>query len=127
MAAFVPLNPLGKTDDNVYRVFGNLEPYSQSDVNQKDPTHGLIKNKEEESPSLEFVQKALDKMTAPLKFEVSNLIWSSYFRINERIANGFRKKRAFLIGGKVAIINNRLLSFFIEETPVLIFTTTAYV
>lgn len=109
MAAFVPLNPLGKTDDNVYRVFGNLDSYYQSDVNQKDPTHGLIKNKEEKSPSLEFVQKALDEMTTPLKFEVSNLIWSSYFRINERIANGFRKKRAFLIGGKVAIINNSLL------------------
>ncbi|KAI9475716.1 MAG: FAD binding domain-containing protein [Benjaminiella poitrasii] len=37
-------------------------------------------------------------MTAPLKFELSDVIWSSIFRINERMANGYRRKRAFIAG-----------------------------
>ncbi|KAI8363941.1 FAD binding domain-containing protein [Blakeslea trispora] len=44
------------------------------------------------------VQEWMDRMSAPIKHEVDELIWSSYFRVNERIANGFRRKRAFLVG-----------------------------
>jgi hypothetical protein len=81
-----------------------LETYARGDKDQKDSTHGIANSKrrnEEEPPTVEFIQEWLDKMTAPLKFEASNLIWSAHFRINERIANGFRKKRAFLIGGNL--------------------------
>lgn len=100
----VRINPIHETDDDshVFRLFGNLEAYKKSSKDQKNPNHGLVKT-QEEPPSLEFIQSWLDRMTAPLKFECSNLIWSSYFRINERIANGFRKNRAFLIGGKKLI------------------------
>lgn len=37
----------------------------------------------------------------PLEVTLSNPIWNAIFRINERKANGFRSKRAFLIGGNV--------------------------
>lgn len=97
----VRLLPFKETDDDShhFRLFGNLEAYQCSEENQNNPTHGIIKNGQEEPPSLEFLQSWVDKITHPLKFEASDVVWSAYFRINERIANGFRKNRAFLIGG----------------------------
>ncbi|RCH97760.1 hypothetical protein CU098_005566, partial [Rhizopus stolonifer] len=78
-----------------FRIFGNLEAYSVKEKGSR-PTHGLIKT--EEAPSLEFIQSFVDEAAAPFKFELSNLIWSSYFKINERIVNTYRHKRAFLMG-----------------------------
>ncbi|KAI7890806.1 FAD-binding monooxygenase [Mucor mucedo] len=97
----IRLLPLKETDDDShhFRIFGNLEAYQCSEQNQNDPTHGLIDKNQEEPPTLEFLQSWVDEITCPLKLEASDIVWSSYFKINERIANGFRKNRAFLIGG----------------------------
>lgn len=94
----VRLSPMNENDDysHLFRIFCNMEEY-KVDGNQNRLSHGL---QEEAAPSLEEIQELMDKITTPLKFTVSNLVWSSYFRINERMANGFRKGRAFLIGGK---------------------------
>ncbi|ORE15576.1 hypothetical protein BCV71DRAFT_31791 [Rhizopus microsporus] len=85
----------GKDDSHVFRIFGNVEAYNRSEEETTKPTHGLQK---EEPPNLEEIQAFVDKVTAPLKFTLSDLIWSSYFRINERITNKYRIKRAFLAG-----------------------------
>lgn len=97
----IRLVPLKETDDDShhFRVFGNLEAYQRSDTNRNSPTHGLVDQAQEKPPTLEFLQSWIDKLTYPLKFEASDIVWSAYFKINERIANGFRKNRAFLIGG----------------------------
>jgi hypothetical protein len=102
----VRINPVHETDDDshVFRIFGNLEAYTRSSKDQNDPTYGLVKKHREEPPNLEFVQSWLDRLTAPLKFEASDLIWSSFFRINERMANGFRRKKAFVMGGNIKLI-----------------------
>jgi hypothetical protein len=94
-----PIRETGKDDSHVFRIFGNLETYRRDEA-KSEVTHGLQRNKEE-PPTLEFIQKWVDEMVVPMKLETSNLIWSSYFRINERVANGFRKNRAFLIGGNI--------------------------
>ncbi|KAG0766766.1 hypothetical protein G6F24_003344 [Rhizopus arrhizus] len=94
----VPINPCSKEKEkeHVFRVFANLEAYQRSETNQNNSTHGLTKKNE--APTLEFIQSFIDKATAPLKFETKDLIWSSYFKINERMANNYRHKRAFLMG-----------------------------
>lgn len=96
----VRLNPVHASEDDshVFRVFGNLEAYHINDVNQDKVSHGIDKSSEA-PPTLEFIEQWLNKATAPLKFVASDIIWASYFKINERIANGFRRERAFLIGG----------------------------
>ncbi|KAI8084101.1 FAD binding domain-containing protein [Gilbertella persicaria] len=92
------INHPSDTDENpIFRVFGNLEAYERQE-GISEVTHGLRDKKEQETPSLEFVQSWMDKMTAPMKFEASKLVWSSYFKINERMANGLRRRRAFLVG-----------------------------
>ncbi|KAI8642586.1 FAD binding domain-containing protein [Parasitella parasitica] len=95
----IRLNPVHPTkdDSHVFRIFGNLEAYHISNVDRNLVSHGIDKTPEG-PPTLDFIQEWLNKATAPLKFVASDVIWASYFRINERIANGFRKDRAFLIG-----------------------------
>ncbi|KAI8975501.1 FAD binding domain-containing protein [Mycotypha africana] len=93
----VRLNPMKSTDKDrhVFRIFGNLEAYKH-EKDSDNISHGL--QKQEDPLSLDFFQKWVDEMAAPFKFELKDLIWSSNFRINERIANSFRRGRAFLIG-----------------------------
>lgn len=96
----IRLNPVHASEDDshVFRVFGNLEAYHINDVNQDKISHGIDESSEA-PPTLEFIEQWINKATSPLKFVASDVIWASYFRINERIANGFRRERAFLIGG----------------------------
>lgn len=106
----VRLNPLKESPDreNKFRVFGNTEAYLLTKEDKKELyQHGLVKK--DEPPSLEYVQEWIDTMTFPMKLKVSDLDWSSFFRINERIANGFRRGRAFLAGGT----NERLLNTYL--------------
>lgn len=97
----IRIRPLVHKDDDshVFRLFGNLESYTKNEVDQNRSTHGIVNKADEVAPDLQAVQEYIDTMTAPLKFQASDLIWSSYFRINERIANGYRRDRAFLAGG----------------------------
>ncbi|KAI8887236.1 hypothetical protein K501DRAFT_242649 [Backusella circina FSU 941] len=96
----VRIRPMVHNDDDshVFRVFGNLESYEKTGVNQNSSTHGISAKGEQLAPSLEQVQDLLDERTTPYKFKARDLIWSSHFKINERIANGYRRKRAFLAG-----------------------------
>lgn len=96
----IRLNPVHPTDDDshVFRVFGNLEGYQISEADKDKISHGIDKSSEA-PPTLEFIEEWINKTTAPKKFVASDIIWASYFRINERIANGFRKGRAFVVGG----------------------------
>lgn len=96
----VRLNPVHASEDDshVFRIFGNLEAYHINNVDKDKVSHGIDKSLEA-PPTLEFIEKWLNKATSPLRFVASDIIWASYFRINERIANGFRRERAFLIGG----------------------------
>jgi hypothetical protein len=97
----VRINPFHKTtkdDSQVFRVFGNIEAYTNKQAKQSQRSED--RSRREDPPDLEYIQGWMDELTAPIKLEGSNLIWSAFFKINERIANGFRKERAFLIGGK---------------------------
>ncbi|KAG1122239.1 hypothetical protein G6F42_011668 [Rhizopus arrhizus] len=95
----IRLNPVHPTDDDshVFRVFGNLEGYQISEADKDKISHGIDKSSEA-PPTLEFIEEWINKTAAPNKFVASDIIWASYFRINERIANGFRKGRAFVVG-----------------------------
>ncbi|KAI8370047.1 hypothetical protein EDC96DRAFT_440202, partial [Choanephora cucurbitarum] len=84
----------------IIRVFGNLEAFERKAEDGGASTHGLRDKSEEVPPNKKEIQEWMDRMCAPTKYEIDELIWSSYFRVNERIANGFRRKRAFLVGGK---------------------------
>ncbi|KAI9261425.1 FAD binding domain-containing protein [Phascolomyces articulosus] len=87
--------PIGKRNDRAYyRVVGNLGPY---EVDKSDrTTHGIVQ--EEHQFTLEQLQELMDKRIEKLDLVAEDPIWLTEFRINERLANGFRRKRAFLIG-----------------------------
>ncbi|CAO3647085.1 unnamed protein product [Mucor hiemalis] len=94
------INPIHETEDDthVFRIFGNLEQYSRGVADENNPSHGIVK-KQEDSPTREFVENWLKEKVAPLEVQIGDtIIWSTFFRINERMANGFRRNRAFLVG-----------------------------
>ncbi|CAO3648268.1 unnamed protein product [Mucor fragilis] len=99
MLGVIHIKPLHSIDDDshVFRVFGNLEGYQISNGDRDKVSHGIDKSSEA-PPTLEFIEEWINKTAAPTKFVASNLIWASYYRVNERIANGFRKGRAFVTG-----------------------------
>lgn len=110
----IRLNPFYPTDDDshVFRVFGNLEGYQINEVDKDKISHGIDKSSEA-PPTLEFIEEWINKIASPNKFVASDIIWASYFRINERIANGFRKGRAFVAGG---LYHNRRLRSLVIDT-----------
>lgn len=86
-------------DRCMYRIITNVGTYSVNDNNEERITHGL----EESAPTIELIQSHLDKKAVPYKLQIKEVVWSSYFKINERMANGYRRNRAFLIGGNVIL------------------------
>lgn len=98
--------PLGRhTPDGLYRhrIVVNLGPYEEDKENSREDggdnqkvTHGLTSAT---SLSIEQMQELLDTRLAPLKVKVRESIWTSMFRINERMVDNYRRKRAFLVGG----------------------------
>ncbi|RUP48552.1 hypothetical protein BC936DRAFT_144408 [Jimgerdemannia flammicorona] len=48
--------------------------------------------------TLEELRELIDRRVAPEKLVLSNPKWISSFRINERLANGYRRGRAFVVG-----------------------------
>ena len=90
--------PIGKRNGKAYfRVVGNLGPYEVDDSDRV--THGIVQ--EEHQFTLEQLQEILNKRLSNLNVVAQDPIWVTEFRINERIADGFRRKRAILIGGNV--------------------------
>lgn len=49
--------------------------------------------------TLEKVKEIINERMVGLETNIVSSSWISYFYINERIANGFRRGRAFVIGG----------------------------
>jgi 2-polyprenyl-6-methoxyphenol hydroxylase-like FAD-dependent oxidoreductase len=77
---------------NRYRVF-MLAPPDSSDI--ATPTHGLQTDRP--APTLEQLQIVADRIL-PMKAAMSDLHWSSNFRIGMRLAAHYRKGRGFLAG-----------------------------
>ena len=76
----------------------NLEPYEleQHDSN----THGVMS---ETKVPLSQIHQIVSERIAPLQVIPSDPTWISLFRVNERKANGYRRRRALLIGGREII------------------------
>lgn len=87
-------------DTHVYRIVNSLDEY-RVNKDSDNITHGFADKKDNTPPTHEFIQNTIDKMTSPMQIKIKQVLWSSYFGINERLANGFRRGRAFLIGGKI--------------------------
>ncbi len=77
---------------NRYRV-SMLAPSDSSDIAA--PTHGLQTDRP--APTLEQLQVVADRVL-PMKVAMSDLQWSSNFRIGMRLAAHYRKGRGFLAG-----------------------------
>ncbi|KAF7721196.1 hypothetical protein EC973_005114 [Apophysomyces ossiformis] len=91
----IPLGPLMEDSRQYFRIIMNMGPYEESSPDAARPSHGII---DREPMNLEEIQKIMhDRMTG-FNISASDPIWSSYFKINERKANGFRRNRAFVMG-----------------------------
>lgn len=101
MLGLFDLNPLLKVDGKttLYRLVSSLDDYRVKKDDTDRVTHGLKQKKDESPPTQDFVQQILDEMISPMQLKIKQVAWSSFFGVNERMANGFRRGRAFLIGG----------------------------
>jgi hypothetical protein len=61
-------------------------------------THGV--DRPREVLTLDKVKEIMADRIEGLNVAIKDPIWVTYFNVNERIANGFRRNRAFLAGGK---------------------------
>ena len=77
---------------NRYRV-SMLAPPDSSDISA--PAHGLQTDRP--APTLQELQVVADRIL-PIKATISDLQWSSNFRIGTRLAANYRKDRSFLAG-----------------------------
>lgn len=95
--------PLGRKYENgpfYYRVMTNLDPYQvQEQDDGHDPTHGIIKGSGDEI-TLDQIQEVMNERWHPQEIILKNPVWISMYRINERKANGYRRGRVFLAGGR---------------------------
>ncbi len=104
----VRLNPLpheGVEDFHTFRIFGNLTSMERpAKSNAEEVNHGFV-DKDKDTPTLTqgYIQTWLEKFTSPYKLTVNKVLWVSEFRVNERIVNGYRRERAFLVGGKIRL------------------------
>lgn len=95
--AMIPM-PVGVEDDETrvgVRIVCNMGPYEVDTTNDR-VTQGFNKNRDEFT--LEALKEIMSQRLHGLKVEVDEHIWLSYFGVNERMANGFRRNRAFLVG-----------------------------
>jgi hypothetical protein len=92
----IPLPHHGTEDQITLRMVANVGSYETDDGPRV--THGV--DNPREVLTLDKVKELLDKRTEGLRVTIKKSLWLTYFNVNERIANGFRRDRAFLIGGK---------------------------
>lgn len=100
MCGIIPIGRLTPDGPHYHRVMYNAENYEKS-VQQDELTHGIIQDSVNNADvlSLDEVERIINERIAPYKLTLHDPAWTSYFRINERLANGFRRKRVFLVGG----------------------------
>lgn len=92
--------PMDVEDDDTkaaVRIVCNMGPYDV-DTTDRRVTQGFNITKEEFT--LEQLKEIMAERLQGLNIEVEKPLWLTYFGVNERMANGFRRQRAFLIGGK---------------------------
>jgi 2-polyprenyl-6-methoxyphenol hydroxylase-like FAD-dependent oxidoreductase len=53
--------------------------------------------------TMEELQTLIDQRSGIFKFKAEEPLWLTRFGVNERKANGFRRGRAFIMGGRVSI------------------------
>ncbi|CAO3607332.1 unnamed protein product [Cunninghamella blakesleeana] len=90
--------PMGIEDDETKagaRLVFNMGPYEVNQTSDR-VTQGF--NKDGDEFTLEILSKLIKERLQGLNVEVEEHLWLSYFGVNERMANGFRRKRAFLVG-----------------------------
>ncbi|KAI8148766.1 FAD binding domain-containing protein [Fennellomyces sp. T-0311] len=89
--------PAFEMNGHIYhRIFVNFGLYEADEASRnKESTHGLSLD---DNITLEEMQKLICAHIYPLEVEVTDPQYLSIFRINERIADGFRRNRAFLVG-----------------------------
>lgn len=73
-----------------------MGPYETEENDTVD--HGV--DRPREVLTLEKVKEIMADRMEELNVAIKDAIWVTYFNVNERIANGFRRNRAFLAGGK---------------------------
>ncbi|KAI8096479.1 FAD binding domain-containing protein [Halteromyces radiatus] len=89
----IPMRHDGDDDKATLRLVANLGPYENDDGPRVN--HGINTR---EVLTEDKVKEILKDRTEGLRVTMHSSIWLTYFNINERIANGFRRNRAFLIG-----------------------------
>lgn len=90
--------PMAKPDGEgiIYRLIFNVARIDESSDDGSKITQGI-------KTTHDFTEKEMIELLAerasPFKFNITKSLWVSKFGVNERKANGFRRGRAFLIGG----------------------------
>lgn len=104
---FMMLPLLDKAEEDLMtRVVINLSPVDSNESKKDLVTHdrkeaisqGIQKD---HSFTLEELQEYIDQRSGPFKMKAENPQWLAKFGVNERKANGFRRGRCFLVGGKI--------------------------
>ncbi|KAI8329694.1 FAD binding domain-containing protein [Chlamydoabsidia padenii] len=90
----IPLPHQGTDDQITLRMVANLGSYETNDGSRV--THGV--DNPREVLTLDKVKELMDERIVGLKLNIKKSLWLTYFNVNERIANGFRRGRAFLVG-----------------------------
>ena len=92
----IPLSD--KTGEKVIcRVVVNLGTFSETQDKEGKVSQGINK---EDPFTLEELQALLDQRSAYFSIKAENPQWITKFGVNERRANGFRRGRCFIVGGK---------------------------
>ncbi|KAI8367470.1 FAD-binding monooxygenase [Radiomyces spectabilis] len=86
-------------DKALFRVIGSMGQPSTTTHTDSSVTHGIASQAQSNTLiELETIQKIIDERMKPLQITAADPIWMTYFRVNERKANGFRRTRAFVMG-----------------------------
>ncbi|KAL0081760.1 FAD binding domain-containing protein [Phycomyces blakesleeanus] len=101
---FEPVNP-NPDPDHHFRVIVSMGKYEKLENGQTDQvTHGIRARatdrdrKNKDALSLEQLQETMDRRLGNLDIHASNPAWLTFFAINERIVDDYRRKRVFLAG-----------------------------
>lgn len=105
MVLLIPINydhsSSSSKKGNLFRIMANKGPYEKRATPKEDDTitHGICED-DAEHLSIEQVNDILKTRADSLDLTASDPAWLTHFYINERKANGFRRGKAFLIGGR---------------------------
>ncbi|ORZ18955.1 FAD binding domain-domain-containing protein [Absidia repens] len=93
-SVLIPLPHEDDGDSVTMRMVSNLGTYA-TDHGAK-VTHGTDNPREE--LTLDQVKDLMDERMNNLQVSIKRPIWLTFFNVNERMANGFRRGRAFIMG-----------------------------